>query len=281
MFDEADVFTTALLLQAGCTKGKVWIHREKENLKFGISNPSHHRHWGAILGKYWNLKYIHEYYKQFVQNNLRVFERVEGKKPIFDIIIFNKIYMIKPQIKGCLTPGGGVLGHSHLASSLSQILFISKLLISAISLAAIWISTGRDAGNVISKAELGFLKELLFAQTHLDNLWRLDFGISGLCCGVHIVKQWDLLVSQWILDVPQCSSYLLSGHFLLLLSYTASVSSSGGLLLSHVAHPLAKHQSITLKKPLLLKRTRKIIFLHTGQLFRGIPTGIFSADREG
>lgn len=140
-----------------------------------------------------------------------------------------------------------MLGHSHLASSLSQILFMSKLLISAISLAATWISTGKGAGNVISKPELGFFKELLFAQTHLGNLCQLDFGTSGLCCGVHTVEQSDLLVSQWILDAPQCSSYLLSGHFLLLLSYTACVSSSGGLLLSHVAHPLAKHQSFTLK----------------------------------
>lgn len=51
-----------------------------------------------------------------------------------------------------------MLGHSHLASSLSQILFISKLLISAISLAATWISAGKGADNVISKPELGFLR---------------------------------------------------------------------------------------------------------------------------
>lgn len=96
--------------------------------------------------------------------------------------------------------------------------------------------------------------------THLDNLCQLDFGISGLCCGAHTVKQSDLLASQCTLDAPQCSGYLLSGHFLLLLSYTASVSSSGGLLLSHVAHPLAKYHSFTLKKLFLLKRQEKSSF---------------------
>lgn len=124
--------------------------------------------------------------------------------------------------------------------------------------------------------------------THLDNLCQLDFGISGLCCGAHTVKQSDLLASQCTLDAPQCSGYLLSGHFLSLLSYTASVSSSGGLLLSHVAHPLAKHHNFTLKKPFLLKSTRKIIFLQTGQqdvLFRGVPTpvptGVFFCRQRG
>lgn len=119
-----------------------------------------------------------------------------------------------------------------------------------------WIS----AGNVISKPGLGFFKELLFAPTHLGNLCQLDFGTSGLCWGVHTVEQSDLLVSQWILDAPHCSSYLLSGHFLLLLSYTACVSSSGGLLLSHVAHPLAKHQSFTLKSLFYSKAQEKSSF---------------------
>lgn len=97
-------------------------------------------------------------------------------------------------------------------------------------------------------------------ETHLDNLCQLGFGISGLCCGVHTAKQSDLLVSQWTSDAPQCSSYLLSGHFLLLLSCTASVSSSGGLLLSHVAHPLAKHHSFTLKKVSFTQKHKTNLF---------------------
>lgn len=122
-------------------------------------------------------------------------------------------------------------------------------------------------------------------ETHLDNLCQLDFGIFGLYCGVHTVKQSDLLVSQWTLDAPQCSSYSLSGHFLLLLSYTASVSSSGGLLLSHVAHPLAKHHILHKKASFTQKHKKKIIltFYRQDLLFRGVPTpvptDILSAER--
>lgn len=64
-----------------------------------------------------------------------------------------------------------MLGHSHLASSLSQILFMSKLLISAISLAATWISTGKSADKCyFSKPAWGFFfKEFLFAPLSLDD----------------------------------------------------------------------------------------------------------------
>lgn len=129
--------------------------------------------------------------------------------------------------------------------------------------------------------------EAAWWKTHLDNLCQLDFGISGLCWGVHTVKQSDLLVSQWTLDAPHCSSYLLSGYFLLLLSCTGHVSSSGEFLLCHVTRPSAKTPQFYIKSFFYSKAQEKSSFYRldsricSSQVSPHLyPQVFFSADTE-